>query len=105
MWHFNPNLNCGYPLPTPTGGVIALTTHEVQMTWGDIVSGALQMGFDFLIMWAMNKMFGKVNSKGYEYFQRFLILNRFFPGLARDGRQEGYTKSPDSLRLQVLRLR
>src|SRR6266540_4294623 len=39
LWHLNPNLNCGSPVPTPTGCVIAFTTHEVDMTWGDIFSG------------------------------------------------------------------
>jgi hypothetical protein len=91
LWHFNPNLNCGYPMPTVTNSVIALTTHEVQMTWGDIISGALQMGFDYLIMWAINKMFGKVNSKGYEYLQRFLI-NRFSRGFAQEAAKRGVEK-------------
>jgi hypothetical protein len=69
LWHLNPNLNCGFPMPTPTGCVISLTTHEVQMSWGDIISGALQMGIDFLIAWALNKVMGKVNSRVFNYLQ------------------------------------
>lgn len=71
----NPNLNCGVPVPTPTGAVIALTTHQVEMTWGDIISGALQMGVDFVIMWALNKVMGRVNSKAFNYLQQ-KIFNR-----------------------------
>jgi hypothetical protein len=70
FWHLNPNLNCGFPMPTPTGGVIAFTTHEVDMTWGDILSGLLNMGIDFLIAWALNKVMGRVNSRAFNYLQR-----------------------------------
>jgi hypothetical protein len=52
----NPNLNCGFPLPTPFGFVIAPTTHFVGMTLGDFVAGALSMAFDFLIQALLNKI-------------------------------------------------
>jgi hypothetical protein len=52
----NPNLNCGFPLPTPTGIVIAPTTHFVGMTLGDLVAGLLSMAFDFLIQALLNKL-------------------------------------------------
>ncbi|MBI5590679.1 MAG: hypothetical protein HY881_09370 [Deltaproteobacteria bacterium] len=52
----NPNLNCGTPVPTPTGVVLAITTHRVDMTWGDIFSGILQMCCDIAVQWALNKL-------------------------------------------------
>lgn len=56
----NPNLNCGFPLPTPFGAVIAPTTHFVGMTLGDIVAGLLYMGWDFLVQAALNKLGSKL---------------------------------------------
>jgi hypothetical protein len=56
----NPNLNCGFPLPTPFGFVIAPTTHFVGMTLGDLVAGMLSMAFDFLVQAALNKLGAKL---------------------------------------------
>lgn len=56
----NPNLNCGFPLPTPFGIVIAPTTHMVGMTWGDVIAGLLFMAWDFLIQAALNKLGAKM---------------------------------------------
>jgi hypothetical protein len=95
FWHLNPNLNCGFPVPTPTGGVIALTTHEVDMSWGDILSGALNMAIDFVIMWALNKCMGKVNSKAFNYIQQ-KIFKRFLGPLeqaaVREAVEHGWDK-------------
>lgn len=74
----NPNLNCGTPLPTPTGCAIGLTTHWVDMSWGDILSGLLQMCCDIAIMWALSKL-GKVGTPAFNFLQRKLY-QRFLPG-------------------------
>jgi hypothetical protein len=49
----NPNLNCGTPCPTPTGFVLALNTHGVGMTWGDITAGLAQMTIDVILQTAL----------------------------------------------------
>jgi hypothetical protein len=61
----NPNLNCGTPVPTPTGCVIAITTHRVDMSWGDIFAGLLQMCCDIAIMWAISKIGLRPGTKLY----------------------------------------
>jgi hypothetical protein len=53
--HANPNLNCGVPMPTPTGMVIALNTHYVGMTWGDFVSGLNVMCLDIILQTLLSK--------------------------------------------------
>jgi len=45
----NPNLNCGIPAPTPTGFVLAINTHGVGMTVGDIEAGFWQMSVDIIV--------------------------------------------------------
>ncbi|CAN5807448.1 hypothetical protein BH11PLA1_BH11PLA1_17950 [soil metagenome] len=52
----NPNLNCGTPMPTPTGMIIVLNTHMASMTLGDFLAGCIDMGVDFLIQWGLNKL-------------------------------------------------
>jgi hypothetical protein len=52
----NPNLNCGYPFPTPSGMVMALTTQALGMTWGDIVGGLYQMALDFALQAILQKV-------------------------------------------------
>lgn len=59
----NPNLNCGTPVPTPTGLVLALATHRVDMTWGDIFSGFAMMGVDWVIQKYLNKLGNAVGDK------------------------------------------
>lgn len=56
----NLNLNCGFPIPTPFGLVIAPTTHMVGMTLGDLIAGLLFMTWDFLIQAALNKLGAKI---------------------------------------------
>ncbi len=53
LFALNPNLNCGTPAPTPTGMVIAMATHRVDMTWGDIYAGVMNMAADWLITTAL----------------------------------------------------
>jgi hypothetical protein len=84
----NLNLNCGTPVPTPFGQVIALTTHYMDMSLGDILSGVLQMGFDFVLAWALNKLGSALGSKitsalGPRLFARFL------PGATEAAMREG----------------
>jgi len=56
----NLNLNCGYPLPTPFGQVIAPTTHVTTVTLGDLVAGLYLMAFDFCLQAILNKLGSKV---------------------------------------------
>ena len=56
----NPNLNCGTPVPTPTGFVLAPATHRVDMTWGDVFSGFMTMAVDFVVQKYLNKAGDKV---------------------------------------------
>ncbi len=56
----NPNLNCGTPIPTPTGFVLAPATHRVDMTWGDVFAGVMNMAVDFIIQKYLNKAGDKV---------------------------------------------
>jgi hypothetical protein len=58
----NPNLNCGYPLPTPFGMVMALTTQALGMSWGDIVGGLYQMALDFMLQAILQKLGGSVGN-------------------------------------------
>lgn len=53
LFVMNPNLNCGTPLPTPTGAVLALTTHRVDMSWADILAGLATMAADFVLQAAL----------------------------------------------------
>ena len=50
----NPNLNCGFPIPTPLGFVIATNTTNVGMTFGDIMAGLYSMVVDFVFQTAIN---------------------------------------------------
>lgn len=56
----NLNLNCGYPLPTPFGQVIAPTTHVTTVTLGDLIAGLYLMAFDFCLQAILNKLGSKV---------------------------------------------
>lgn len=52
----NPNLNCGTPISTPTGCVLAVNTHYVGMTWGDFLAGILSMLADMFAEAAWEKV-------------------------------------------------
>lgn len=82
----NPNLNCGTPIPTPTGFVLAAATHRVDMSWGDIFSGVLNMVVDFVIQSLLNKggnwLGGKIDKivQGKLYDRLFQAFLKDFKG-------------------------
>lgn len=63
----NPNLNCGTPVPLPLGEVIALNTHFVGMSLGDILGGMGAMLTDFAIQSALQRGGGRLTSKAGNY--------------------------------------
>ncbi len=67
LWHVNPNLNCGIPIPTPTGMVLALTTHRVDLNWAEIFGGFGFMLSDFAVQAALQWVGGKVADKISHY--------------------------------------
>jgi hypothetical protein len=50
----NPNLNCGFPIPTPLDVVAAFNTTQVGMTLGDIMGGLYSMLVDFAFQTIIN---------------------------------------------------
>ncbi|KIG16483.1 hypothetical protein DB30_04396 [Enhygromyxa salina] len=60
--YVNPNLNCG-AIPTPSGRVIAPTTHLVQMSWADLLFGFLSGLLDFAIQVALSWIIGKISKR------------------------------------------
>lgn len=65
----NPNLNCGTPLPTPTGVVLALNTHFVGMTLADFLGGLAFMAADFLLQAVLQKL----GDRGAGFIARRLV--------------------------------
>jgi hypothetical protein len=59
----NPNLNCGSPMPTPFGLVLALTSHRIDMTWADIMGGLANMACDFALQTALSWAGGQVGDR------------------------------------------
>jgi hypothetical protein len=59
----NPNLNCGTPFPTPTGFVMAINTHMVDMTWGEILGGLVNMVVTGLLQFGLNKLGGAIGNR------------------------------------------
>jgi hypothetical protein len=57
----NPNLNCGMPAPTPTGFVMAFTTHMVSMSMADICAGLAAMCCDIALQAACSAIGGAVS--------------------------------------------
>lgn len=57
----NFNLNCAGPAapPLPSGLVITFNTHTTGVTIGDIIAGALHLGFDLLLQWGLNRLFSR----------------------------------------------
>lgn len=55
----NTNLNCGTPVPTPTGFVLAITRHIVHMNLGDVLSGIFRMTVDAAIQAVLSWAGGK----------------------------------------------
>lgn len=56
----NTNLNCGTPVPTPTGFVIAMTTHIVYMSFADWAAGVARMAVDAAVQAALSFVGGAV---------------------------------------------
>ncbi|WP_394833906.1 hypothetical protein LVJ94_46120 [Pendulispora rubella] len=52
----NPNLNCGTPIPTPLGFVIAFNTTQCELSLADILTGLFSMAMDFVLQWLMGKL-------------------------------------------------
>lgn len=76
----NLNLNCGEPVPTPTGVVIAPNTHMAGMTLGDFLAGIFSMVLDFVIQSLLNK-YGARFAKGILRAispKAAMALSRFF---------------------------
>lgn len=59
----NPNLNCGTPLPTPTGFVMAVTTHTVEMSLADVLTGLFRMAVDAALQWVLSKLGGALGDR------------------------------------------
>jgi hypothetical protein len=72
----SPNLNCGTPLPTPTGFVFALTAHRVDMTFGDIFGGFGAMFGDWCVQAVLNKLGSALGSRLSGFLQARLF-NRY----------------------------
>lgn len=92
----NLNLNCGTPVPTPFGQVIALTTHYMDMSLGDLVSGLLHMGFDFALQAALNKLGSKVGDALTSKLQKAAFDHYFPEALSKalaEGGDEGLSKA------------
>lgn len=56
----NPNLDCGTPMPTPTGVVLALNTHFAGMSWAEFIQALNQMALEALIQTILNFLCGKL---------------------------------------------
>jgi hypothetical protein len=73
----NPNLNCGTPMPLPMGMVLALTTHALGMSWGDIAAGLYNMAVDFClqtVLQAAGGALGESVGKAATYLTRELAI-------------------------------
>lgn len=81
----NPNLNCGTPIPTPTGVVLALTTHRVDMSWADIMAGLATMAADFVLQaalgWAGGAIGGRIAGALRGPVMRSVFQRTLFRGL------------------------
>jgi hypothetical protein len=77
----NPNLNCGTPVPTPTGGVLCFSTHAAGMSVGDIIAGLLTMAADAAMQAAFNALGNAVGGGLGGFALTFLIGTPLGPGL------------------------
>ena len=89
LFCYNPNLNCGEPVPTPTGLVLAFNTHVAGMTLGDWIAGFVALILDAGFQALLNKigsgigarilgkiapkLIGKVGEKLFEAGVGFLL--------------------------------
>lgn len=58
--YVNMNLNCGQPVNTPTGMVIAPGCNMIGMTFGEILAGLVSIAVNMAISFALDRL-GKVN--------------------------------------------
>jgi hypothetical protein len=71
----NPNLNCGTPIPTPTGMVIALNTHFASMSFAEFMAALNRMAIEFLVQAALNFILGKF---GDMVLSRMTFILRYY---------------------------
>jgi hypothetical protein len=79
----NPNLNCGFPVPTPLDVVIATNTTQVAMTWGDIIGGLYSMVVDAVFQTIINLISFKVLGPAMEGLGRRLAPRLGIRALSR----------------------
>lgn len=77
LGHTNPNLDCGTPIPTPTGMAMALTTVYVNMSVADILNGFKAMIADFIVQSLLNVVGNALGDLLLPYAT--YILGRFAP--------------------------
>lgn len=75
--HMNPNLDCGIPVPTPTGMVLALTTVYTDMTFADVMFGFNAMAIDFCVQSILNALGNQLGNAMGPYLG--YMLGRFAP--------------------------
>lgn len=89
LFVMNPNLNCGTPVPSPTGVVLALTTHRVDMSWADITAGLATMCADFLLQAALSWAGGAIGNRIANALRgpvmRSVFQSTLFRGLMGEG--------------------
>jgi hypothetical protein len=73
----NPNLNCGTPMPTPFGIVLAMTTHRVDLSWADIMGGLATMAGDFVLQTALSFVGGRIGD-GISHVLRGPVMRAAF---------------------------
>lgn len=71
----NPNLNCGTPIPTPTGMVIALNTHFASMSFAEFMAAMTRMSIELLVQAALNFLLGKL---GDMVLSRMTFILRYY---------------------------
>lgn len=78
-------LNCGTPIPTPTGRPLAITTHRVDMSWADIMGGLANMACDFAIQsalgWAGGAIGGRIAARLGPAVSNRAFQNALYRGL------------------------
>jgi hypothetical protein len=101
----NPNLNCGMPMPTPTGAVLALTTHVTGMTLGDIYAGFCMMMWDLVLQTLLNLIgngLGNWLGKGLGAISRRLGIGMMSRAAARAMcRQQGVRSAAQGMNVMM----
>ncbi|MEO8770632.1 MAG: hypothetical protein ABI402_11120 [Ferruginibacter sp.] len=60
----NINLNCGDPMSTTTGIVIAVSTNQAGMTLGDFIASLISMVVDIIIQFISSEITGNAGGSG-----------------------------------------